>query len=151
MAIEIDVADTIAGFEMLIDRVNAATEGIVGDALHLIQLAAMRNAPIGTPGNSTNPPGDLARSIDVDGPYGGDGLWAGEVGPTVIYGRQRELGGDIYPRTAKALHFWRFGEEVYTRHVYQAPEPYLAPAEAESLPAIQTMADERIAAAILEV
>lgn len=143
-----DVAATIAGLDALGARVDEAVFQIVADGLHLVQATAMGIAPVGTAGNTTNPPGDLARSIDVEGPAGGDGVYAGRVGPTVIYGRQRELGGDIYPQRAKALHFWKFGEEVYTRHVYQHPEPYMRPAEMESIPSIELIALDHIASAI---
>lgn len=151
MAFEIDVTETLAGFDVLTERINAATRGIVDDGLHLIQVKAMANAPVGVEGNSTNPPGDLSRSIEVDGPHGGDGLWEGKVGPTIVYGRQRELGGPIFPVNVRSLHFWTFGEEVFTRRVYQKPEPYLGPAEQEMIPAIRAVANERIAAAIQEV
>ena len=127
----VDAGATIAGLEALRWRMDEAVRRSVAAAAHLIQGDAMRKAPVGTPGNSTNTPGDLGRSIDVQGPLGGDGRYEARVGPTVIYGRQRELGGDIYPVMASALRFRRFGEVVYRARVHQEPEPYLKPAAIE--------------------
>ena len=114
-------------------------------ALETIQTAARGFAPIGTPGNTTAPPGFLKASIDVSGPRGADGLYGGEVGPTTVYGRQRELGGHIYPKRAKHLRFTKFGVTVYTDHVYQHPQPYLKPGRTSSLVPIDVMTREQIA------
>ena len=103
----------------------------------------------GPPAIPRTPPVTLHVQSTWKDPLGGDGVYAGRVGPTVIYGRQRELGGDIYPVHAKALHFWKFGEEIYTRHVYQHPEPYMRPAETEAIPGIELIALDRIASAIV--
>ena len=141
----VDVARTLAGLDALLARMDLGVKQSIADAAHLIQAAAMEKAPVGTPGNSTNAPGDLARSIEVEGPTGGDGIYAAELGPTVIYGRQRELGGEIYPQIASALHFFRFGEEIYTRHVHQEPEPYMLPALEENWVDIIPLVNARIA------
>lgn len=140
----VEIADTLAGIDELSKRFNTAMRDIVGDALHEIQLFGALFAPAGTPGNTTNPPGDLKRSIDVQGPQGGDGLYAGRVGPTVIYGRQRELGGHIYPKFARWLVFTKFGDTVYTKHVYQPPHPYMKPGRALALRFIARDRDERL-------
>ncbi len=144
----VDVAATILGLDALGARVEKATEQIVKDTLHLLQLAAAAKAPKGVPGNSTNPSGDLARSIDVEGPRGGSGVYSGQVGPTVIYGRQRELGGPIYPQVASMLAFVKFGELIITSRVYQAPEPYMKPAYEESRAAVRTLVISDLSAAI---
>jgi hypothetical protein len=70
------------------------------------------------------------------------------VGPTVIYGRQRELGGDIYPKNVAALKFTRFGVVWYRTHVYQKPNPYMSRAELTSMSAIETLVIDRIAKAV---
>lgn len=161
-----EVAATVAAMEALKARVSAATRQSVADALHLFQAAGMAHAPVGVSGNSTNAPGDLRRSIIVDGPAPvGAGVWEGQVGPTVVYGRQRELGGAIVPKTASALRFTKFGTTfvvgptvipggfgniVYSNRpgVYQHPRPYMLPGYMEVKPELPAMVDANIAAAI---
>ena len=121
---------------------------ITDKALGTVQAAGRTFAPVGTPGNTTAPPGTLKASILVQGPRGADGLYTGEVGPTTVYGRQRELGGDIFPKRAKALRYVKFGDVVYTMHVYQHPEPYMKPGRTASLEPIHEMAREQIAKTI---
>jgi len=140
----VDVARTLAGLDALLARMDLGVKQSIADAAHLIQAAAMEKAPVGTPGNSTNAPGDLARSIEVEGPTGGDGIYAAELGPTVIHGRQRELGGEIYG-FEPLLHFFRFGQEIYTSRVYQKPEPYMLPALEENWVDIIPLVNARIA------
>lgn len=147
----IDTAATIAGLDALARRVNDAVEAIVRDAAHLFQEQAMVNAPVGVAGNSTNTPGDLRRSIHVDGPHGGDGTYSAKVGPTVVtanpgpggtifnYGRQREFGGTIYPRVSKALVFSKFGSNYSRPAVYQAGSHYLLRAREERHTDVETI------------
>jgi hypothetical protein len=141
---------TIAALTVMEGQFDEATRQIVADAAHIIQGLAMNFAPVGTPGNSTNMPGDLRRSIYVDGPSGGGGTWFAQVGPTVIYGRQRELGGAIYQHSSRFLRFERFGIVEYRRRVYQHPEPYMKPAEAAALPDIEAVVVSRLTAVIEE-
>jgi hypothetical protein len=144
-----DVEATVVGLDALAARVSAATGDTVADALHLIQAAAMNLAPVGTVGNSTNMPGDLRRSIAVEGPVEtGEHSWAGRVGPTTVYGRQRELGGPIYPVLARRLRFEKFGAVYFRSRVYQHPHPYLKPGAESAMPAIEAVRDERLTAAI---
>lgn len=144
-----DIAATISALRAASDRITEATRQIVADAAHLVQAASMGFAPVGTPGNSTNLPGDLRRSIMVDGPEQvGEGMFAAQVGPTVIYGRQRELGGAIYPKRARFLRFERFGVVHYRKRVYQHPEPYMKPGRAAAIPEIRAVAIARLTAAI---
>jgi len=147
---QVDIGATMAGLDALLKRVDNGVAAAVADGLHLLQLVGAANAPVGTPGNSTNPPGDLARSIDVEGPHGADGVYEGEVGPTTIYGRQRELGGDIYPKRARALHFFTFGHEVFTRHVYQVGAHYMLKTYEEVVDggSLEVIGYERMATAI---
>lgn len=66
--------------------------------------------------------GDLRRSIQVEGPIpAGAGSWSAMVGPTVIYGRIQELGG----QTGRG------------HSVTLPPRPYVAPTLAKSLPMIR--------------
>jgi hypothetical protein len=140
-----DVKACVAGLERLSKDMDRTMDRITKRALETIQTAARGFAPIGTPGNTTAPPGFLKASIDVSGPRGADGLYGGEVGPTTVYGRQRELGGHIYPKRAKHLRFTKFGVTVYTDHVYQHPQPYLKPGRTSSLVPIDVMTREQIA------
>jgi len=145
----VEVTACIAGMEALEHRMNTAVRQIVEDAAHLIQLAGAAKAPVGTPGNSTNAPGDLGRSVSVEGPYGGDGIYEAKVGPTMIYSRQRELGGAIYAKNARYMHFFQHGVERFERRVYQHPEPYMKPARDESIEPIAVLARARVAEAIV--
>lgn len=67
--------------------------------------------------------GRLAGSITVRK----DSKLSGKVGPTVIYGRIQELGGTIYPRQAKMLHWVDATGSHFARHVTLPPRPYLKP------------------------
>ena len=144
-----EVSATIAGLEALKGRVSEATRQSVADALHLFQASGMGHAPVGVSGNSTNAPGDLRRSILVDGPVPvSEGTWTGEVGPTTVYGRQRELGGPIFPKSASMLRFTKFRTVYYRTAVYQHPEPYMLPAYHEVLPSLPAVVDGNIAAVL---
>jgi len=145
----IKVAATIAAMKVLGARVEEATRQIAADAAHIVQAESMMEAPVGVYGNATNMPGDLRRSIDVEGPTGGEGTYLARVGPTVIYGRQRELGGDIYPKNVSLLRFTKFGETVFTAHVHQDPNPYMLRGEMASLVKIEATARARVAEAIV--
>ena len=156
---QVDIGATMAGLDALLKRVDNGVAAAVADGLHLLQLVGAANAPVGTLENSTNPPGDLARSIDVEGPHGADGVYEGEVGPTTIYGRQRELGGDIPGDLAKSidvegrartLHFFTFGREVFTRHVYQVGAHYMLKTYEEVVDggSLEVIGYERMATAI---
>lgn len=144
-----DVDATIAGLDALASRLRDTTRQVTADAAHLIQAQSMGFAPVGVAGNSTNTPGDLRRSILVDGPHQvSDDSWLAHVGPTTVYGRQRELGGDIYPQRARVLRFEKFGETVFASHVYQKPEPYMKPGLAAARPEITAVVADRYTAAI---
>ena len=149
----IHVADTIAALTEMKQNVNKANRQFVGKSAEALRDLARAYAPIGNPGNSTAPPGKLAESItwsysqqifdwrtavnfrhepSIGMPNSGTALAL--VGPTAIYGRQRELGGDIYPHTSRSkngklyLKFRRYEKFITTDHVYQHPQPYLATA-----------------------
>jgi hypothetical protein len=132
-----DVSSTLAGLDALVQRVHGAVRKSVSDVAHLFQAQAIENAPVGDPDNSTNPPGDLRRGIVVEGPIGGDGSWAARVGPKVTsahpgpggevlnYGRQREFGGEIYPRISSRLVFLKYGVTYHRLSVFQAGSHFL--------------------------
>lgn len=145
----IDVGATLLGLDALAARINEAARQITADAAHMVQRKAMDVAPVGVSGNSTNAPGDLRRSILVQGPVGADGRYEAQVGPTVVYGRQRELGGPIYAQNVSYLVFTKFGTTYYTPRVFQKPRPYMKPGRMLAIPGIEAMAQERVAAAIV--
>ena len=148
MPITINVAATLGGLDLLGRDGDRATRQITADAAHLVQAESMKTAPVGVSGNSTNAPGDLRRSIDVEGPTGRGGTYLARVGPTVIYARQRELGGTIYPVRAKWLRYTKFGQTVFTSRVYQKPNPYMMRGEVAAVPKIEAVVVARLAAVI---
>lgn len=155
----IDVDATIAGLEALARRVTDATERITGRVAHAYQATAMKNAPVGEPDNSTNEPGDLRRSIQVDGPARiGDSSFFARVGPTVTtanpgpggtvynYGRQREFGGLLWAKSETYLSFWSHGVFARKLFVYQFGSFYLTRARAET--PVGGIIDEELTVAI---
>ena len=168
----IEAADTIAALKALAGRLDDTAKDITADALHIVQAAGVVFAPVGTPGNiggfpGNGAPGDLKRSIEVFGPTGADGVYEGQVGPTVVYAAQREYGGAIYPKHARALAFQKFADHlvigptirkghdprtntyyIQRAGVYQLPHPYMRPARDTSLSAIGSMAIAKVAATV---
>ncbi len=138
-----EVAATVAGLAALVGGMGTACREIVVEGAHMVQAAAMGLAPVGDrPGA-----GQLRRSINVKGPLPSVLGWEAKVGPTVIYGRQRELGGPIFPVRAKALHWVdAAGVGHLASHVYQHPEPYMKPGLAQTRDAIYVMAAAKVAA-----
>lgn len=59
----------------------------------------------------------------------------GIIGINLVYARQREFGGTIVPRNAKALVFKVNGHWVRTQRVVQKGKPYFKPAYDETLKA----------------
>ncbi len=155
-----DIAGTLAGLDALVERVHEATKAIVEGAAKVYQSKAMELAPVGEVGNSTNAPGDLKRSIQVDGPYGGDGVYTARVGPTVTtdypgpggtvmnYGRIREFGGTIVPKVSKLLVFTKFGTVYAKSVVTQIERPYLRPARATGTANVETLIVAHLTAAV---
>jgi len=119
--IEVEVAATIDGLERLGRTVSAAVPAIVFDLGAETRNVFREFIPRGIPGNSTNPPGALGESVTVTGVGGNTVL----VGPTLIYTRQRNYGGSIYPKRASMLRFYRFGQLYVVPEVYQRPSNYL--------------------------
>jgi phage gpG-like protein len=108
-------------------ELQVVTREATGLAAHIVErntkdLLRQSSHPKGTPTPSPpgTPPsvvtGTLMRSITVEGPTGVAGTYRSQVGPTVIYGRIHELGGQAGRRNAARL----------------PARPYLAPALAQS-------------------
>lgn len=137
MPFTIKVDATIAGLQELARRVDSATQRIVISSSEMFRAKASIYAPMGQLGNTTNPPGDLARSINVEGPTGSGGQWSSLVGPTVTtinpgiggkvfnYGRLREFGGEITPNVRPFLVFRKFGMVFKKESVYQEGSHFL--------------------------
>jgi hypothetical protein len=137
----VEISACLTGLDALAVRLDGACKQAVKDVAEMYQDVARVNTPVGTPGNTTAPPGTLAASIVIDGPSGGDGVYYAQLGPTTVYGRQRELGGHIYPglvarsigsehiggseRGKGLLVFTKFGVTIYATHVYQEGSFYM--------------------------
>jgi len=124
------VTECIAGMAKMAARQNAATGTGLGKAAHLLErnikadLSVTTHAlgePTGSaPGDAPAlVSGDLRRSVQVDGPTSAGGsTWEASVGPTVVYSRIQELGGD-------------------TGHATLPARPYVGPALERSKPEMQ--------------
>ncbi|MGC8473068.1 MAG: hypothetical protein ACP5PW_01490 [Candidatus Dormibacteria bacterium] len=145
----VDVGATEFAISRLILRLDSATNEAVARSAENVRAKAAALAPKGTPGNSTDPPGRLGQSILVTGPAGGGGEYRAFVGPTTVYGRQRELGGPIFPKVAAALVFTKFGTVYRVAMVKQRPEPYLRPATLEAMLVMHNIFTEAVRVALL--
>ena len=118
----------------------------------LVEGLAKANAPVKT--------GTLKRSIDTSGPRPTGAVeFTTLVGPTVIYGRLRELGGWIpggatpQPKTDASRPQWlhwvdEAGGEHFARLVHQTGRPYLKPAVEASRARFRALCANRWAGAI---
>lgn len=118
-----------------IDRLLEALPGSAAEVSDKMARVAQRNAR----GNLEDPLGPLADSILTEGPDRiGTFAYRTKAGPTLIYGRQRELGGPIDPLHEDGLltaHYrdpgywtWNFGHgevDVFATHVEQFGQHYL--------------------------
>lgn len=79
-----------------------------------------------TPSSPGEPPslvdGTLMRSVQTQGPTGTAGTYMASIGPTAVYGRIQELGGQAGRNHASTL----------------PPRPYMNPAWTGSMPEIET-------------
>lgn len=141
-----------AALDRLILAVNHTNPQIAREGAYAVKGAAQLDAP--------RLDGDLAESIVVTGPYPTSATSAeAKVGPTVVYGRQRELGGPIDPKPGHRYlaFFWPDGPpylphlpdgRVLVRHVHQTGRPYLKPAVAATRRLYLAIARRRWADAI---
>jgi hypothetical protein len=144
-----DVAETIAALTVMQGRFEEAMKDTVAAVLEDLRVKGEYFAPVGVDGNATDPPGTLAASIIPTPVTGGGGIYTGEVGPTTVYGRQRELGGPITPVYAEKLKFRIFGFRIETDYVYQRPQPYMKVARMTEDAAAIRITDEKMTAVIL--
>lgn len=138
-------ADAIAALDALIERVREAARRSVADEAALIEGAAKEFAHVKT--------GTLRRSILPTPVHPlATNVFESLVGPTVVYGRQKELGGHIFPVRARALRFIaRDGALVFAAHVYQPPIPFLKPGYQAAAPRFTDVVLRRVGAAILSI
>jgi len=111
----------------MVGRTNAATRMATAKGAHLVEREIKINlakktheAGTPTPSEPGEPPalvtGTLRRSIKVTGPEPtGPATWMAKTGPTAVYGRVQELGGEA-------------GSDLM---VLLPPRPYVAPALAK--------------------
>lgn len=140
---------TIAALDRLKARIDDATRDAVDDVLHKFQDAIVTEAPVGVPPNSTNAPGDLGRSVRIDGPSPVSAhSWEGMVGPTTIYARQRELGGWIYGNPLLYFYSTKQGHKIHKHEVYQVGQHYTLRAYEMVMPTVHDSVLVRIASAL---
>ncbi len=122
----IDAKATIAAMEKMKAAMDVEVRFISKNIAATIQKNARATTPMGREGNSTNPPGELAASIIIDGPHFlNRHTTFTQVGPTTIYGRQRELGGPLVPKRAAYMRFVIDTQVFYKTFVNQKDNPYL--------------------------
>ena len=128
----IDVSATLAGLTALQGRLDDAMVATVSEILERVQDQAKANtADFHYDYPEAKTPGELRDSIIVEGPVGGSGVYRGAVGPTVVYGAQREFGGHIFATPGRLMKFSYRASIYYTPHVYQEEYQsgrYLSPA-----------------------
>lgn len=98
----------IGAVDLKVTQMRRATAMATAKALHLIERRTKQKLSVRshqprtpTPAGPGDPPalitGNLRRSITVMGPEPiGPNAWRGQVGPTAVYGRIQELGGEIH-------------------------------------------------------
>lgn len=133
--------------DRLIALLPSATSRVSQEMANEVQGAARNNL--------TDPVGPLAESILTEGPDRiGISSYRTLAGPTLDYGRQRELGGPIDPvqrliltAAYRAPGYWMWdyqdglGErEVFTGHVNQVGQHYLKRGVEASLPELLRIA-----------
>lgn len=156
----IDVSKTVAALDVLAARFKEAARSATGDGAYAIRDGARELAPLGI--------GTLRASIIVDGPRQassvpglvaslphGDAVYAAKIGPTVVYGRIREIGGRIPGRRKAMIHpylRWQHdGHWVFRRSVYQHGTGYLRHATEMVVPRVNGFVRDRLTTAIRSI
>lgn len=150
-----DTGATEAALDALLARVKkAAPEIALGGAL-LAQKFARQYATEGHPYRLQVRTGNLRRSIRAHAPVEvRPNVWESKTYPTVVYARLQELGGNVYPKRGRYLHWIgdpMFGDAPgpqYRLHVYIPRRPYLAPGRRDAIAPYKELADRRMAEAI---
>ncbi len=121
---------TMPQFMQALNRMSA---DVRGNALRKAALAGGQlvqgYAEVNVMETFKNVTGNLAGSIQTEVASASPDRVVVEVGPTAIYGRIQELGGEIKPLTAKRLHWVdEDGNHRTALSVTLPARPYLAPA-----------------------
>jgi hypothetical protein len=122
-----DTSDMQAAIDRLAGRANAAVEKATRRGIAFFVAAAMAHAPVA---KSVQAPrhvgGTLRRSIHiVEVTQTGPGRWLATAGPSVIYGRFRDLGGTIHAKNVPYLKFQIDGNWVQVESVTQTGSFYM--------------------------
>lgn len=137
----IDVTGAQLGLDRLLAALPVATARASSEMADAVKIEAQANLK--------NPLGPLATSMRAEGPdMIGTTSWRTKMGPTLIYGRQRELGGHIDPVDAtiltahyRAPGYWTWeGQDVFTNHVFQLGQHYLKRGVEMALPRLHHIA-----------
>ena len=154
----VEVEEAIAALTRLQNRLDDETRAIVKDGADLIQLNARAATPIGTPGNTTNAPGELRESIVTTPVAGGGGRWVARVLTDLVYSWQREAGGELHG--AMAFNWGKYPNgrwgtithlsdgRVLVWHVTQVGAFYMEKGRDRSVNGIRRIAINRVNAAI---
>lgn len=150
-----DTGATIAALDELIVRARKAAPQIALGGALLGQKWARAYATIGHPSHLQVRTGELRASIRAHAPFEhGVDVWESRTYPTVIYARIQELGGNVYPKRARYLHWIgqpQFGDAPgpqYRKHVYIPRRPYLAPGRRAAIVPYGVLARQRMKTAL---
>ena len=127
-----------------VGRLDAATKAATAAAGAVVELETKNqlrktshSKKTPTPASPGSPPslisGALMRSVAAQGPVGGAGTYVETAGPSIIYGRIQELGGDAGRHHASHL----------------PARPYMKPALEESKPKLEALFVEAWTAALM--
>lgn len=140
---------------MLIERARKAAPQIALGGALLGQKWARFYATAGHPYHLQVRTGLLRRSIRAHVPFEKEPfVWESRTYPTVIYARIQELGGNVYPKRAKYLHWIgqpEFGDTPgpqFRKHVYIPRRPYLAPGRRAAIVPYGVFARQRMSEAL---
>jgi hypothetical protein len=122
-----------ADWDKTILEMKYALEEAVREVLDVAKEHIQEFAPVGTPGNTTNPPGDLKDSVEIEGPVTNGEIWEGSVGPTAVsmydevteYGHFRDVGGDLFAHGAEPMKFVIDGNWFSRYTVHQEGAHYM--------------------------
>jgi len=151
----------VSAVDLKVRQMQLATKLATSEALHLLErriklklrtYTHQRGTP--TPSGSGDPPalvsGNLRRGVQVGPPGGPENIganrWRGWVGPTAVYGRIQELGGEIHtPSSSSMVMSGTPGSGIWL-----PARPYVRPALTESMGEIQAIFRRRWTEATLK-
>jgi hypothetical protein len=142
--VAVDVDAAVTALDALMVALDDATREGVADGAARVQRLGRTYVPE-TSGRGS---GQLASSITVTGPYpSGLGSHTAKVGPTTVYGRIREIGGQIPGRRTVMTHpFLRWeanGRTFFARKVHQKGGKYMLRAVIDVRPQFQDICARR--------